>query len=235
MNIDAELDVWRQQWQSGTSIHLDLRTKVERQSRFMKIAFMVDILVTIVMGGGTTTWAVRSPQPDIVMLAAATWLFLAAAWTFTLTVSRGNWSPSALDTATFVDLSVRRCRGRIAAVRFAAGLFLCEIVFCLGWVYKHTPEQRKPLLTWLFFSSLPIDIVWLSTLAFFGFLVWYRRRKQAELAYLLDLRVNLRGQMTEATRDMSARQHVESWSPRSWLLPRSAAGRLRRGKRNRET
>jgi len=159
----------------------------------MKIALMADILVTIVMGGSTTMWALRSPQPDIVLLAVATWLFLAAAWTFTLTVNRGNWSPSAPDTATFVDLSVRRGRSRLAAVRFAAGFFLCEIVFCLGWVYDHTPEQRKPLLPWLFFSSLPIDLVWLSTLAFFGFLVWYRRQKRAELAYLLSLREELIG------------------------------------------
>ena len=36
------------------------------------------------------------------------WLLLAAAWTFTLTVNRGNWSPSSLDTASFVELSVRR-------------------------------------------------------------------------------------------------------------------------------
>lgn len=200
MNIDTELDVWRQQWQSGTSIPLDLRTKVERQSRLMKVALMADILVTIVMGGGTTMWALGSPQPDIVLLACATWLFLAAAWTFTLTVSRGAWSPSALDTAAFVDLSIRRSRGRLAAVRFGAGLFLCEIAFGLGWVYHHTPEPRTPFPMWLLFSSVPIDMVWLLTLAFFGSLVWYRRRKRAELAYLL----HLRGQLTEAARDQSA-------------------------------
>ena len=36
-------------------------------------------------------------------------------------------------------------------------------------------------------SSAPIDIVWLCTVAFFVFLVWYWRRKRAELAYLLGL------------------------------------------------
>ena len=113
---------------------------------------------------------------------------MADAWTFAIAINHGNWSPSALDTAAFVELSLRRCRGRLATVWFGAGLFLCEIVFCLGWVYNYSPEQRKPLLTWLFFSSLPIDFVWLSTLVFFGGLVWYRRKKRAELAYLLDLR-----------------------------------------------
>jgi hypothetical protein len=154
----------------------------------MKIALIADILVTVVIGGGITGWALSSPQHDIVVLAVMTWLFLAAAWTFALTTNRGNWSPSALDTAAFVDLSVRRCRSRLTAIWFAAGLSLTEIVFCLGWVYNHSPEQRKPVLTWLLFSSLPIDFAWLFTMAVFGSLVWYRRKKRAEFVYLLDLR-----------------------------------------------
>lgn len=187
MNIDTELEVWRQQWQSGTTVPLHLRRKVERQSRFMKIALIGNILVTITIGGATTGWAVRSPQPEIVLLAVATWVFIATAWTFTLTVNHGNWSPSTQDTAAFVDLSVRRCQGRLAAVWFGAGLFLFQIAFVLGWVYRNSPAHRQPLLTWLFFGSIPIDIVWLCTLAFFGFLVWFRRRKRAELAYFRGL------------------------------------------------
>jgi hypothetical protein len=200
MNADTELEIWRKRWQSGTTVPLELRTKVERQSRFMKIALIADILVTIVIGGGTTAWALRSPRPDIVLLAVATWLFLAAAWTFTLTVNRGNWSPSAQDTAAFVDLSVRRCQGRLAAIWFASGLFLFQIVFVLSWVYRNSPAHRQPLLTWLLFGSTPIDIVWLCTFAFVSFLVWYQRKKRAELVYFL----NLRGQMTEPAADAGA-------------------------------
>jgi hypothetical protein len=187
MNIDAELDVWRRQWQSSTAVPSDLRRKAERQSRWMKIALAADILVTVVIGGGAIAWAVRSPQSDIVLLAVVTWLFLTAAWTFTLTVHHRNWSPSGLDTSAFVDFLMRRCRGALKAIWFAGGLFLSEVVFCLGWIYHHSPEPRTPLLVWLFSHSLPIDIVWLSTLVFFGFLVWYRRKKRGELNYLQNL------------------------------------------------
>jgi len=187
MNVDTELEVWRQQWQSVTIVPLDLRRKVERQSRFMKIAVLADILVTITIGGATVGWAVRSRQPENVLLAVATWIFIATAWTFSLTVNHGSWSPSAQDTAAFVDLSVRRCRGRLAAVWFAAALFVFQIVFVLGWVYHYSPAHLTPLSTWLFFGSIPIDIVWVCTVVFFGFLVWYRRRKRAELACLLGL------------------------------------------------
>ncbi len=187
MNIDSELDLWRRQWQSETAVPLDLRRKVKRQSRFMKIVLLADILVTIGIGGGAIAWAVRSPQPDILLLAVVTWLFISAAWAFSFTVNRGAWSAAALDTAAFLDVSIRRCRGRLAAVRFGAGLFLCEIAFCLGWIHHHAPHHRTPLLPWLLFSSLFIDIVWLCTLAFFAFLFWYRRKKRAELAWLLGL------------------------------------------------
>jgi hypothetical protein len=74
-----------------------------------------------------------------------------------------------------------------------AGLYISEIVFCLGWFYRHSPEPRTPLWAWLFFGSLTIDVVWAATLAFFGALIWYRRKKRAELAWLL----GLRGQVAE--------------------------------------
>jgi len=187
MNVDTELEGWRQQWQSCTAVPLDLRRKVERQSRFMKISLIGEALVTIIIGGAVIGWAARSPDAGTVLLAVGTWVYIAIAWAFSLTVNRGSWSPSAQNTAAFVDLSVRRCRGRLAAVWFAAGLFLFQIVFVLGWVYHYSPAHLPPLLTWLFFGSIPIDIVWICTPAFFGFLLWYRRRKRAELACLIGL------------------------------------------------
>ena len=191
MSVDVELDSWRQQWQSVAAIPLELRAKVERQSRWMRIALIGDVLVTLLIGGGAIAWAVRRPQPDIVLLALTTWLFLAAAWTFTLTVHRRHWSPSAEDTATFLVLSVRRCRGRLAAVWFGAGLFVSEIAFCLGWIHLHNSDKRQSLWNFLWFSSAAIDMVWGATLVFFVALLWYRRRKVAELENLLRMRREL--------------------------------------------
>lgn len=187
MNIDTELEVWRRQWQSGPVIPLDLRRKVERQSRFMKINLICEILVTMLFGGGVIAWAACSPDAGLVLLAAGTWVYIAIAWTFGLMVNHGNWSPAAQNTAAFVDLSVRRCRGRLAAVWFAFGMFLFQMAFILGWVYHYSAAHETPLGTWLFFGSIPIDIVWVFTGAFFGCLVWYRRKKRAELTYLLGL------------------------------------------------
>lgn len=188
MNIDAELGVWRSQWQSDTSVPVDLRRMVERQSRWMKFHLLSEVVVTITIGGWTAGWAVRDPQPHIILLAIWTWVLIVAAWTFSLRGSRGNWSPSAQDTSVFIDLSVRRCRARLAAIRFSAGFFLVQMVFVLGWVHEYSPAHSMPLLKWLSFSSLPIDAVWFCTAAFYGFLIWLRRRKAGELSYFLNLR-----------------------------------------------
>jgi len=196
MSTDLEMDVWREQWQADVApaIPMNLRRKVERQSWLMKIGLISDTLVTIVMGGGTTAWALLSPKAEVALVAVATWVFLAAAWAFVLTANRGLWAPSALDAATFVDLSVRRCRSALGIVWFAVGLFICEVVFGLGWTYHYSVE-REPLMKWLLFGSVRIDVVWLVTVAFFGAIVWYRRRKRAELESLL----KLRGEMAVST------------------------------------
>jgi hypothetical protein len=200
MNVDTELDVWRRQWQSDTTVPLniqhDLRRKVARQSLLMRIALIPPILVTIFIGGWTAARAVHTPEPNIVLLAVWTWMLIVAGWAFTLKVNRGNWSPSAEDTAVFVDLSVRRCRASLSAIRFTVGFFLVQVVFVLGWVYNNSPAHGTPVLKWLFFSSVPIDAVWLCTVAFFSFLIWHRRRKLAELTYLLSLQEDMPARST---------------------------------------
>ncbi len=187
MSTDIELDVWREQWQMENAVPLDLRRSVERHSQLMKLGLIADIVVTLVMGGGTTIWAVWSPDSDVVLVAVATWLFLAAAWAFVLTANRGLWRPSGLDNAAFVDLSVRRCRSATAATWFAALLFLSEVAFGLWWGYAHSNRGHLPWLSWLLFSSLRIDVVWICTGIFFGAIVWYRQKKRRELTRLLQL------------------------------------------------
>jgi hypothetical protein len=185
MSLDVELETWRREWQSEAAVPPDLRRRVERQSRWLKIGVAADILVTVAIGGGVIALAARSPQLDMLLLAAATWSFIAVAWAFRLIISRGLWSPAAIDTAAFVDLSIRRCRAQLKATVFGAGLFVVEMAFCLVWIYRHS-APRAPLLGWLF-GSVFHGLLGLLSLAFFIFLVWYRRKKRAELAWLVGL------------------------------------------------
>jgi hypothetical protein len=72
MSMDAELETWRSQWQSGAAVPLGLRRIVERQSCWMKIALIADIAVTVAIGATTLALAVRSAKPDFALLAGAT-------------------------------------------------------------------------------------------------------------------------------------------------------------------
>ena len=150
MNVDSELDLWRKDWLTPIMPPSpDLRRKVGRQTRFMKFMLAMDILATIAVGGFYTGWAVIYRASDTALLAAATWIFIAVAWAFRLVNWRGQWAPSALSTSAFVDLSIRRCRARIAAVTFGAVLYVCELAFCLPWIYFHN-QTRMPFFIWLF-------------------------------------------------------------------------------------
>ena len=187
MNSDTELETWRREWKTESTVPADLRRKVKRQSRWLKIGIAADSLVTVVIGGGVIALALRLPQHDMTLLVAATWIFIAAAWAFRLASHRGVWSPAAVSTAAFVDLLIKRCKAKLAATAFGGALYLCEIAFCLAWIYGHS-APRLTWIAWLFFSSLFIDLVWLCTIAFSVLLLWYRKRKHAELAWLLTLR-----------------------------------------------
>jgi hypothetical protein len=177
MNGDAELEVWRHEWQAQASVPADLRRRVERHSRFMRIMLAAEVLVTLVIGGGTALSALRSGRTDAVVLALGTWSFIIAAWIFALLSRRGLWSPSAIDTAAFLDLSIRRARAGIAASVFGTVLYFSEIMFCATWIGYHGKLSRE----------LVVFLIALST-AFVGLTLRYRRRKQKELKYLIGLR-----------------------------------------------
>lgn len=187
MNAETEMEIWREQWQSEVSIPPDLHRKVERQSRNMWIALICNIVVTVVMGGGWTAWALLSNDSGAAQVAVAVWIFLAAAWIFVLRVNRGLWRPSAMDAAAFVDLSVKRCEAALKAVWFAGILFVAELAFDLSWIYVRLNMQQS-WWRWLLFGSVRTDIVWIGTVVFFSLLVWYRFRKRRELDRLLQMR-----------------------------------------------
>lgn len=182
MKLDAELELWRDQWQSASEAPAlaELSKLVARQSLHMRLMLLADILVTAVIGGGVIFYAMRDPRPATVVLVAATWLFITVAWIFALSNRKNAWSPSASTTAAFLDLSIRRCRGNLRASLFGAVLYVIEMAFCLSWLYRETVLAR----------ALIISIA-LLTLILAALLLIYRKKKLADLSYLLNLQSEL--------------------------------------------
>jgi hypothetical protein len=190
MNVDAELEVWRQEWQAVSPVPPQLAEKVARQSRWMKIAIGGDIFVTVTVGGTATGWAAAQPRPEVVVAAAAAWVFLAMAWAIRVVGSRGVWTPAAIDTRSFLDLAIRRAQAALRMLRLSTVLFVCEMTFSLGWVHRES-AAAVPFWRWLTVGSPAVYLAWGMTAAFAVGMFWYGRRKRRELAGFLKLRREL--------------------------------------------
>ena len=191
MNSDLELETWRQEWQSDAPVLPDLRRKVERETRWLRALRLSEIAVTRLFGGGTILWAIRSARADVWVLALFTWISIAMAWAFSLLNTHGLWSPTAESNSEFIDLSIRRCRAQIRSTLFSAALYLFNLSYTLAWVYR----AQAVLPLGVFLHSWNVCVVWAASLIFFVWLVWHRRRKQAELVQLLNLREELSSSM----------------------------------------
>jgi len=179
MNLDSEIELWRTEWQSASEAPAlaELRRRVARESLYMRILLVTEILVTIVIGGGSIVIAARDPRPANILLASATWLFITVAWIFALVSRRNSWTPVASTTAAFLELSIRRCHAALRSVIFGAILYAVEMTFCLTWIFHETHA-----LNWT-----TLLIVTLITAIFAIFLMRYRRKKRTELSYLKNL------------------------------------------------
>jgi uncharacterized protein YacL len=143
----------------------------------MRMMLVADVLVTLVIGGGTVVFATRDPRPATAILAAATWLFIAAAWIFALSNAKHAWSPSSSTTSAFLDISIRRSRANLRAVTFGAILYVVEMVFCISWVYRESG----------YWSTTLTIVTTLVTVILAALLIVFRKKKRADLTYLLQL------------------------------------------------
>jgi hypothetical protein len=174
---DLELEAWREQWQADAEVPADLRLKVARGTRNMRLMLGLEGLVTVVISGGYTIWAAVDRSTEMLVLAAEVWVFTAALWTVAFLTRRRTWSPSAMTTADFVDLSIRRCRGKLVSLRFSVWLYFAQVIFSLTWLYR-VPARRVPA---------PAIVYGVVTPIFLAGVAHFRRKTRAELASLLEL------------------------------------------------
>ena len=112
--LDLELERWQRQWRAQQAVPPDLVKSVEAGTRNMRRGVIAEILVTVVMGGGSLAWALAARRTDVTVLAFAVWILIAVAWTASLLLRRGAWQPVTATTAAFVDISILRCEARSA-------------------------------------------------------------------------------------------------------------------------
>jgi hypothetical protein len=189
---DDEMDLWRRQWQSQPTIPIDLIRRVERQTVYMRLNWISQIVPGLI-GVGTIIAAVVEQTLPWVLLAVGTWLFIIIAWRFTAENLRGVWAPAAETTAAYLELSIERCRRQLASFRFSSALTVLLTTFILIVDYQILASAGALTTTdsILIFSGMCL----LAATGVVIILVVQRvkyRRTEAELNYLLDLQRLLR-------------------------------------------
>src|SRR5215218_929824 len=189
---DVELASWRAQWQSVAPPPRDLKDRVERETRMMRRFVIGELVVTLVFGGGSVTWAVLSGRTDALVLAIGVWVFIAVAWAISILLRRDAWSPATLSTAAFLDLSILRCRRRREAIPAQAILYVLILAFDLAWIYFFGQEPGSRDVG-SFVTSGNVVWVWLLTIVLGIAAMRHRHRLSRELEMLTHLRAELEG------------------------------------------
>jgi hypothetical protein len=188
METDLELEAWRRDWRAESSPPLDLRARVERDTRRMRWGVAAEVLVTVVYGLGSLGWAVVSRRSEALALSIGVWTFIAIAWTISLVLRRGAWAPVTSTTAAFLELSILRCRRKREAILGMAVLYVLILAFDLAWISavrgRWAPSDLRILLT-----TGGMVWVWPITLALGALAAWQRRRLRRELVTLTRIRL----------------------------------------------
>ncbi len=139
MTHDPELDAWKALWQARDTVPAELRRRVEHEIRMGRRALLAPVAVTALVGGGMLAWALFLRGRELLVLAAATWAFIAITWLTALVLDRRighSRVPEAVTTSAFLDFTIRVCRGKRASIAAAAALCPIFLAFILVWRYQ---------------------------------------------------------------------------------------------------
>jgi hypothetical protein len=174
VNIDTELDTWRQAWQSQTEPLPDLKKKIKRQNLRM-IGALVLIIVCLMF---STALAHRSSF--MAGLAAGMWVASLGMGAYNLWVRRGAWKPTAQTTLAYAELSYKRAIAKAKTIRFAFYFLLGATALYgafLVWRWKPLSKIEAPVL-----AGMAVELVFFQYLA-------RRQRREIEASRSLMQRV----------------------------------------------
>jgi hypothetical protein len=192
MQPDLELEGWRREWQAHDAIEPAIKQRVERESRQMRRGVAMEVVVSVVMAGGTLVWAAISRREDAVALAAGVWILVAIAWIASWMLKRRAWKPATETTVAFLELSMLRCRRNLHAITAQAVLYVVIVAFDTVWLYYYRAPTRGLDLPSLLVSP-PYLVLWAITPVLALIAIRYRDRVRRELDNLTLLRRQLDG------------------------------------------
>ena len=186
MHADDELERWQREWRAQPAVPVDLRRLVECDIRGRRLNMLASIAVTVIMGGGTSLWAIRSGEPNLLVIAGAVWIFIAVAWVLRVQLERQRGPRPFSDTsAAFLDYAIRSRRAGLRAIAVSAVLYVVWFIILLALRYRVSAGVPD---FWTYLSS-PRILTFVAISGVLGVLAAVQRRRlDRELRNLIALR-----------------------------------------------
>jgi hypothetical protein len=222
MSEDLELERWQSLWQVDVPVPSGLREMAARQQRRTRTMFLLDIVVTVFIGGAFLIWVTADRRPSIRAFAIWVWILLLAAWIFRWTNRWINGDKAATEAAPNVQVFIRQLRTSYQAtlrnLKFGWVLGAVQLLVNTVWVYREV-SKTTPLGVWQF-VTLPITLaVWMCVLCLLGWTVWLYRKLHGQLESVQ----RLQEEMEESTTAHESPGYKwptleKCFDDRSWLL-----------------
>lgn len=124
--------------------------------------------------------AMRDPSPENIVLTASVWFGLPLGFAFFVWNQIGTWRPDAESTRAYAELSYKRLLAEVRGLRFSFYVLYADACFLASviWIFRvkrilHAPPADR------FARLVVMPVVLLGT---WIFMVWYKRRKNKQLA-----------------------------------------------------
>lgn len=177
---DRELELWKEEWRAETGPLPTLKKKVMRQTLWMTVRWVVVGPIFVFALVYCARVAMRDPSLDNIVVTVFVWVAMPLLFTFSVWNQIGSWRPDAQTTRAYAELSYKRARSELRGLRvtfyvlYVETCFLASVIwiFRVKWILHAPPADR--------FERLVVAPVFL--LGTWIFMVWYRRRKNKQLA-----------------------------------------------------
>jgi len=170
----------------------EVRRRIRKRVRWASYRLLLKAAANVITSVGMIVWLslildFRQTADLAVMIASV--IFIIAGMTFSFWNFRGTWWPTAESTATFVDLSLERCRRKLVALRFCYIFLAVELAFMIPWAVWALLSRADPWAPGAWFAVFG----WMAffSAAMSAWAAWYKKRTLREMAEWEELRRSL--------------------------------------------
>lgn len=139
-------ELWRKQ-PVETPIPAEIRRRVQRQERRLRIGAALEWLVAVGLCTYAITFAARDWAPADIFWALVALVLVGWALSFSIANRRDLWCPPEESTSAYIDLALLRIERKRSAIRFAWLLYAVELSIFLLWELLSQFGWLKPLFT----------------------------------------------------------------------------------------